>query len=91
VIAGAWAPNVIWNLRAGARRFSELKDDIPPISSKILSARLKDLERRGVVSRRVWDTSPPSVEYSLTELGTELVPALQAIVDVWHRLKGVGR
>ena len=90
VIAGAWAPNVIWNLRAGARRFSELKDDIPPISSKILSARLKDLERRGVVSRRVCDTSPPSVEYSLTELGTELVPALQAIVEVGHRLKGAG-
>lgn len=90
VIAGAWAPNVIWCLRAGPRRFSELKDDIPPISSKVLSARLKELEQRGVIARRVCDTSPPSVEYSLTPLGGELVPALQAIVDVGHKLKGAG-
>jgi DNA-binding HxlR family transcriptional regulator len=87
VIAGAWAPNVIWHLRAGARRFSELKDDIPPISGKVLSTRLKQLEARGVLSRRICDTSPPSVEYSLTRLGTELVPALEAIVEVGHKLK----
>ena len=88
VIAGAWAPNVIWHLRAGPRRFSELKDDIPPISSKVLSTRLKEFEARGVVSRKIRDTSPPSVEYSLTELGSALVPALQAIVEVGHKLKG---
>ncbi len=87
VIAGAWAPNVIWNLRAGARRFSELKADIPPISGKVLSVRLKELEHRGVLRREVCNTSPPSVEYSLTDLGYELVPALQAIVDVGHKLK----
>lgn len=87
VIAGAWAPNVIWNLRAGARRFSELRDDIPPISAKVLSARLKELEQRGVLRREVCNTSPPSVEYSLTDLGYELVPALEAIVDVGQKLK----
>jgi DNA-binding HxlR family transcriptional regulator len=87
VIGGAWAPNVIWHLRAGPRRFSELKDDIPPISAKVLSTRLKELEMRGVLSRRICDTSPPSVEYSLTMLGSELVPALEAIVQVGHKLK----
>ena len=87
IIAGAWAPNVIWYLRAGPRRFSELMDDIPPVSAKVLSTRLKELETKGVVLRQVCDTTPPSVEYSLTELGGELVPALQAIVDVGHRLK----
>jgi DNA-binding HxlR family transcriptional regulator len=40
-----------------------------------------------VVTRKVMPTSPPSVEYSLTTLGRELVPAIQAIVDVGHRLK----
>jgi len=89
VIAGAWAPNVIWHLRAGPRRFSELKDDIPPISAKVLSTRLKELEARGVLSRRICATSPPSVEYSLTSLGIELVPALEAIVEVGHKLKAV--
>ncbi len=91
VIAGAWAPNVIWCLRAGPRRFNELKTDIPPISSKVLSARLSELEERGVLTRHVRATSPPSVEYQLTDLGAELVPALDAIVQVGHRLKEAGR
>jgi DNA-binding HxlR family transcriptional regulator len=89
VLAGAWAPNVIWSLRTGARRFSELRGDIPPITAKVLSRRLTELESRGVVARRVLPTSPPSVEYELTALGAELVPALDAIVSVGHRLKDI--
>lgn len=87
IIAGAWAPNVIWSLRAGPRRFSELRIDIPPVSAKVLSQRLRELADRGVLRRSVQPTSPPSVEYSLTELGTELLPALSAIVEVGHKLK----
>ena len=89
VIAGAWAPNVIWSLRAGARRFNELRQDIPPISAKVLSARLSELEHRGVLVRHVRPTSPPTVEYELTSLGAELIPALDAIVQVGHRLKDI--
>ena len=89
VIAGAWAPNVIWSLRAGARRFNELRQDIPPISAKVLSARLSELEDRGVLVRHVKPTSPPTVEYELTSLGAELIPALDAIVQVGHRLKDI--
>ena len=87
IIAGAWAPNVIWHLRAGPRRFSELRVDIPPVSAKVLSQRLKELEARGVVTRTIQSTTPPSVEYSLTALGAELLPALTAIVEVGHKLK----
>ncbi len=87
VIAGAWAPNVIWHLRAGPRRFSELRTDIPPVSAKVLSQRLKELEAKGVLSRTIQPTSPPSVEYALTPLGEGLVPALEAIVAVGHKLK----
>ena len=87
VIAGAWAPNVIWSLRAGPRRFSELRADIPPISAKVLSTRLSELEERGVLTRHVRRTSPPSTEYALTPLGAELLPALDGIVQVGHRLK----
>jgi DNA-binding HxlR family transcriptional regulator len=53
----------------------------------VLSARLRELEAKGVVARRVMPTSPPSVEYELTELGRELVPALAAIVEVGRKLK----
>ena len=88
LIGGAWTPNIIWHLRSGPRRFSELRLDIPPVSAKVLSTRLREMEARGVVTRTVMPTSPPSVEYALTSLGQELVPAIQAIVDVGHRLKG---
>ncbi|AFK56883.1 transcriptional regulator (plasmid) [Tistrella mobilis KA081020-065] len=91
VIAGAWAPNVIWHLRAGPRRFNELRLDIPPISAKVLSQRLRELEGRGVIRRTIQPTTPPSVEYSLTPLGTELLPALDAIVEVGHKLKARNR
>ncbi|MQB27561.1 winged helix-turn-helix transcriptional regulator (plasmid) [Agrobacterium radiobacter] len=88
VIGAAWTPNIIWYLRAGPRRFSELRVDIPPISAKVLTQRLRELEERGVVTRNVLPTSPPSVEYQLTLLGMELIPAIAAIVSVGEKLKG---
>ena len=75
ILKGAWTPNVIWCLAAGPRRFSELRLDIPAVSAKVLTARLRDLEKKGVV------------EYSLTDLGSELLPAIRAIVEVSHKLK----
>ena len=87
LLGGAWAPNVIWYLSAGPRRFGELRHDIPRISAKVLSARLRELEGQGVIMRRVIATSPPSVEYTLTELGQELIPAINAIVKVGLKLK----
>jgi len=87
VLKGAWTPNVIWNLSGGPRRFSELRHDIPKVSAKVLTLRLRDLEAKGVILREVKPTSPPSVEYSLTDLGEQLVPAINAIADVGHKLK----
>ena len=71
----------------GPRRFNELRVDIPPVSAKVLSARLTELKARGLIERNVMPTSPPSVEYELTSFGKELIPALDAIVEVGHRLK----
>ncbi len=87
LLRGAWAPNVIWYLSAQPRRFGELRVDIPRVSARVLSARLRELEARGVIARRAVPSSPPSVEYELTDLGRELVPALRAIVEVGHKLK----
>ena len=87
VLGGAWTPNVVWYLSGGPRRFSELRSDIPGVSAKVLTQRLRTLEAKGVVHREVRPTSPPSVEYSLTDLGQELVPAIEAIVAVGHKLK----
>src|SRR5262249_37063626 len=87
LLRGAWAPNVIWYLRAGPRRFGELRHDIPRISARVLSARLRELETRGMLTRRLLDSSPPSAEYELTELGQELLPALEAIAKVGTKIQ----
>jgi DNA-binding HxlR family transcriptional regulator len=89
LLGGAWTPNVIWYLSAGPRRFMELRVDMPGISAKVLSTRLRELREKGVVTRKVMPTTPPSVEYALTELGRELMPVIAAIVDVGHKLKGL--
>ena len=87
LLQGAWAPNVIWYLSGEPRRFGELRHDIPRISARVLSARLRELEAKGLITRKVLDTSPPSAEYALTELGRELIPAIRAIVEVGMKLK----
>ena len=87
VLGGAWTPNIIWYLSGGPRRFGELRSDIPRISARVLSARLRELQKNGVITRTVLPTSPPSVEYALTELGQQLLPAIKAIVEVGSRFK----
>ena len=86
LIGGAWTTNLVWQLSGGPRRFGELIKDIPGISPKMLTARLRELEDKGVVDRTVTPTSPPSVEYSLSEMGQELVPVIDSIVRVGTRL-----
>jgi DNA-binding HxlR family transcriptional regulator len=86
LLGGAWTTNVIWQLSGGPRRFGELNRDIRGISPKMLTARLRELETKGVVSREVAPTSPPSVEYALSALGQELIPVIDAIVRVGTRL-----
>ena len=87
LLGGTWTPNLIWMLSGGPRRFGELKRDIPRISPKMLSSRLRTLEDKGVVTREVLATSPPSVEYALSDVGHELIPVINAIVKVGTKLR----
>ncbi|MFY0541417.1 winged helix-turn-helix transcriptional regulator [Nannocystis pusilla] len=86
LLGGVWTVDIVWRLSGEPRRFSELRMDIPKISAKVLSARLRALESNGVISRTVVASSPPSVEYALTELGRALIPVIETIVDVGKRL-----
>lgn len=86
-LAGAWTHQILWYLRAEPRRFGELKRDLGTISAKVLTARLRDLEARGVISRTVRPTSPPTVEYATTPLGLRLAPVLKAVADVGRDLR----
>jgi len=78
---------VIWYLRDGALRFGDLRRSLPGVSAKVLTTRLRELELRGVLSRRVLPSSPPSVEYELTLLGRYLLPVLESIASVGKRLR----
>lgn len=87
LIGGRWTANILWHLSGGPRRFSELRADIPGVSAKVLTTRLREMEGAGVIARSQVASSPPTVEYALTDLGRELIPAIKAIVSIGKRLK----
>lgn len=70
---------VLWYLRNGKKRFSELKEHIPDITDKILFIQLKALEKDGIVNRKGYPEVPPRVEYELTDEGKSLMPVIEAI------------
>lgn len=87
VLGGIWTPQIIWYLSEEARRFSELKSDLKTVSSKTLTSRLKRLEEQEIVIRKLVNTSPPTVEYSLSKKGKMLVPIVKKISEVGNLLK----
>jgi DNA-binding HxlR family transcriptional regulator len=86
LIAGTWTPHIIWALSSGPRRFSELRADLPGISAKVMTVRLRSLEDKVLILRRPMPTSPPTVEYALTDLGRELLPVIRTMADVGNRV-----
>ena len=78
-IGDKWSVLIVMDLSGGPRRFSEIKRDVAGISQRMLTLTLRGLERDGLVSRRVFDTVPPKVEYSLTELGRSLQGPVMAL------------
>lgn len=75
---GKWSLVVVLSLRTEKRRFNELRRIIGGISQKILTTTLRDLERDGYVSRTLFATIPPRVDYELTALGRELLRLAEA-------------
>jgi DNA-binding HxlR family transcriptional regulator len=83
-IGGKWKTVVLWYLRKDKKRFSELRKLIPNITEKMLSLQLKDLEKDGDVTRKVYPEVPPRVEYYLTPFGISMIPMLEEIAK-WGR------
>jgi DNA-binding HxlR family transcriptional regulator len=90
-ISGVWTPHILWYLRAGPRRFGDLRRDLSVVSAKVLTAHLRALEERLMVERRVVHTSPPTTEYSLTPFGRRFAPILDAIIAVGREIKAAKR
>jgi DNA-binding HxlR family transcriptional regulator len=74
-----WQLSVIYAALSGAMRFSEFAEAVDGISPRMLAERLRDLEAAGLLERRVLPTSPPAVEYRLTERGRRLGPIVEAM------------
>ena len=89
VFGGKWKLQILVSMYAGSIRFRDLKKDIPKITSRVLSKELKDLEANKLIQKTIIDTSPISIEYSLTEYSNSLQPVITEIVN-WgmnHRKK----
>ncbi len=78
-IADKWTVLIVGSLEGKTKRFGELRREIGGVSQKMLTQTLRGLERDGLVTRKVYPSVPPKVEYALTDLGCTLVHILQDI------------
>ena len=81
LIGGKYKALILWHLSESKLRFSELKKAIKNATPKMLTQQLRELEAQNLIHREVYPIIPPKVEYSLTELGSSLIPILIAMRD----------
>lgn len=79
-IGDKWSTLLIVALAGGPRRFNNLQRLVPDISKRMLTQTLRDLERDGLITRHVFATKPPSVEYRLAPLGESLLDPLGVLI-----------
>ena len=88
-VGDKWTVLVVGKLGDGPLRFNELRTSVGGISQKMLTTTLRGLERDGFVTRTVYPTIPPRVDYELTDLGMELLEPVHALGE-WAR-KNTGK
>ena len=79
LIGDKWKVLILRDLMNGTKRFGELKKSIGTVSQKVLTAQLRDMEEKGLLTRKVYAEVPPRVEYTLTETGYSLKPILDSM------------
>lgn len=93
VLSGRWKMPILLSLIMGTKRFKQISKDVVGISDKVLSKELKDLELNQLIKREVYDTFPPTVEYSITPHGNSLQKLILEL-GTWgaeHRKKVIGK
>ena len=81
MIGGKYKALILWHLAEQTLRFNELHKLIPRATAKMLTQQLRELETDKLIHREIYPVIPPKVEYSLTELGSSLLPVLVAMRD----------
>ncbi|MDQ1087145.1 DNA-binding HxlR family transcriptional regulator [Siphonobacter sp. SORGH_AS 1065] len=82
LVGGKWKVVILYHLRNEPKRYSELRKEIPSVTEMTLSLQLKQLEKDGLLSRKVYGQKPPvKVVYSLTDFGKSFTPVLEAITE----------
>lgn len=84
VLSGRWPALLLYYLKEGSRRFSDLQRDNPGLSHRMLSRELRKLAQAGLVERHAGDGYPLRVDYDLTDAGRELLPMIDALADWWE-------
>lgn len=88
ILGSKWSVLILRELLSGDRRTHELLEALPGISSKTLTLRLRELEKHGLLARRVYPEVPPHVEYSLTEKGLQVQPVMIALKQLGEKWLG---
>ena len=81
LIQGKWKVVIMFRLMDEPRRFNELSRLLPNITHRMLTNQLRELEKDGLVNRKIYPQVPPKVEYSLTKLADSLIPILLSLRD----------
>jgi DNA-binding HxlR family transcriptional regulator len=79
IIGGKWAMPIIYHLSKGKMRFKELERTVEGINTRMLVKELKNMEANGIITREVFATVPPTVEYTLTSKGEKLLPSIVSL------------
>ena len=79
IIGGKWAMPIIYHLSKGKMRFKEIERSVEGINTRMLVKELKNMESNGIITRKVFATVPPTVEYTLTLKGEKLLPSIVSL------------
>lgn len=88
IIGGKWKVVLIKAIAESCpKRFGELRKEMENITQTTLTLQLRELERDGIICRKIYAESPPKVEYKLTEIGISLLPIITSLDDWWSSYK----
>ena len=79
MVSGKWKSLVLYHLSSGTLRYGEIRKKVEGITQKMLTQTLRELERNGLISRKVYPVVPPKVEYTITPQGKKLIPIFQSL------------